>query len=147
MKRVRKHYELSEQANNKLMQLIEFRNNENDNIGLPRVSEKSMIEESIDLLHSSKFGKDVFDNTMTKLENVLGTLMINTLNEYAKPFSNVLENIYIQNDMNKEMILFILKANGILPENQFEIDKLIDDNEELNKLIKSSVLQKKEKAE
>lgn len=144
LKKIQKHYEFNSSSLKKIEQITAYKNNENASAGLSKISEKSIVEDSIDLLHSSIFGKDVFDQTMNKLENVLGNLLTNVLNEYAARFSNSLENIYMQNEETKEMLLLILKANDILPESQNDINALLMSNDTLEDYIKEAVLFKKE---
>ncbi len=140
MKKIRKHYELHNDTNTKIQQLLNYKKTENERVEIySKVSEKMIIEEAISLYHSSKFGKDVFDETMTKLELVLGNMMKNVLHEFVSSFTEPLEKIYMQNIEIKEMLLFILKANNILPNHQHEIAKLLMKNEELEKLIQDAI--------
>ncbi|MEG3039462.1 MAG: hypothetical protein RR788_04090, partial [Erysipelotrichaceae bacterium] len=128
----------------KLQQIINLKNAENEKYGMSKLSEKAIVEESINLLHSSLFGKDVFDQTMNKLEIILGNRMQKVLNEYATPFAQSLENIYEQNNEIKQMLLLILRANDIMPEDQSEINSLIRMNTKLENSIKDAILIKSE---
>ncbi|MEG0359268.1 MAG: hypothetical protein RR598_08390 [Anaerorhabdus sp.] len=140
MEKIRKHYELGASIDDKLQQIIMLKNAENEKYGMSKLSEKAVVEESINLLHSSLFGKDVFDQTMNKLEIVLGNMMQKVLNEYATPFAQSLENIYAQNNEIKQTLLLILKANDIMPESQNEINSLVWTNSDLENKIKEAVL-------
>lgn len=132
----KKIYRLTPSTLDKIEKLKKAKELENPGI---KIYEKDIIIDSIDLSFSSKFGKDVFDETMTKLELVLGNMMKNVLNEFVANIAEALDKMYMQNIEVKEMLLFILKANDILPNNQYEIAKLLMKNEELNELIQNAI--------
>lgn len=132
----KKIYRLTPSTLDKIEKLKKAKELENPGI---KIYEKDIIIDSIDLSFSSKFGKDVFDDTMTKLELVLGNMMKNVLNEFVVNIAEALDKMYMQNIEVKEMLLFILKANDILPNNQYEIAKLLMKNEELNELIQNAI--------
>lgn len=138
---IRKNYKLQKNTIDKIKKLKSVVESENPQI---KIYEKDVVVQAVDLLFSSKFGKDVFDQTISRLETVLGNMMKATLNEYVINFANTFENIYTQNEQNKEMLLLILKANEILPNSQQEINSLIMMNEKIENFIKEAVLLKME---
>ena len=141
MNEIRKQFKLNKVTIDKLEKLKYAREQE---LIEQRVYEKDILVEAIDFYYSSKFGKDVFDQTMTKLENVLGNLIQNMMDEYIVRLISGLDNIYFQNEELKQMMLFLLKANSVLPEEQIKINSLVMLNETLEEKIKEAVLMKME---
>lgn len=141
MSDIRKQFKLNKTTIDKLEKLKYAREQE---LIEQRVYEKDILVEAIDFYYSAKFGKDVFDQTMTKLENVLGNLMQNILDEYSVRLISSLDNLYFQNEEIKQMMLFLLKSNSVLPEEQNKINSLVMLNESLDEKIKEAVLMKME---
>lgn len=145
MKRVRKHYEVTEDTDKKIKQLLELKKQESELSGITLFfSEKMIVEEAINYYHSAKFGKDVFDQTMSKLELVLGNMMTKVINEYAERFAISHGNLFGQNQEIKEMLLLILKANDVLPDDHEKIFSLIMQNNILGEMIHEAVTLKSE---
>lgn len=138
---MRKEFKFKKDTITKIEQLKNIYQSENIE---SKTYDKDIIIDAINLLYSSKFGKDVFDQTMNKLENVLGNMLTSVLNEYVIRFATSLDHIYTQNEQSKEMLLLILKANDILPESQNELNSLIMMNAKLDEYIKEAVLLKQE---
>lgn len=105
MSDIRKQFKLNKTTIDKLEKLKYAREQE---LIEQRVYEKDILVEAIDFYYSAKFGKDVFDQTMTKLENVLGNLMQNILDEYSVRLISSLDNLYFQNEEIKQMTLLVL---------------------------------------
>lgn len=112
-----------------------------------KVYDKDIIVEAIDYAYSSKYGKDVFDHTMAKLELVLGNMMKKVLDEYITRIIAALENLQLQDELSKEMLLLILKANDVLPHSQSEINSILMMNQDLDDMVKEAVLFKKQMGE
>lgn len=137
----RKQYKLQSKTIDKINKLKVARESENPEI---KVYEKDVIVEAIDYAYSAKFGKDVFDQTMTKMEVVLGNMMKSVLNEHVLKLAAALDTIHMQNEQINESLLLILTANDIMPHTQNEVLALLMRNENLDNLIHEAVLIKKE---
>lgn len=145
MNETRKQYKFNADTISKINKMMQAKQSENATAGIDaRVYERDIVIQSIDYAYSAKFGKDVFDQTMQKLENVLGNMMQSMLDEYVMRLINVMNNLSLLSTENKEMLLLILKANDILPEDEKQIAALIMNNANLEDAIRTAVMMKSE---
>lgn len=138
---VRKEFKFNKETITKIEKLKYLKSQENGEI---KTYEKDVLVEAIDYMYSSKLGKDVFDHTMTKLELVIGNRMTKIMNEYIATFATAIENVYLQNEQLKEMMIMFIRSNNIIPMEQEQINSVIMKNDELDKYVKEAILFKRE---
>ena len=141
MDEIRKQYKFSSDIISKIEKLKYAKEQENPSV---KIYEKDILVDAINLAYSAKFGKEVFDQTMSKLELVLGNMMKKVLSEYAERFARSHENLFEQNEEIKEMLLLVLRASNVLPDDQNKILALMLGNLQLSEMIHDAVILKQE---
>ena len=61
-----------------------------------------IVIQAIDLAYSAKFGKDVFDETIERLDTVISNSVHKLLLEHLNPMAEAFSNLYHQEELNKE---------------------------------------------
>lgn len=136
IKEIRKEFRLKKDVIDKIEQLKILKETENPGI---KIYEKDVIVDAIDLAYSSKFGKEVFQETLSRLETVLSASMEKVLIEHLTPHATALTNIYDQATLSKEAMLLILVANGIVDNDLETIVKLIQKTSELEMSLSKAI--------
>ena len=141
MNDIRKQYKLSVGIIEKIEKLKRAKELENPGI---RIYEKTIIRDAVDLAYSAKFGKEVFQETMTKLELMINTTMTKLLLEHLTPYAKALSNIHEQAEVSKEAMLLILVANKIVGNDPRVIANLISKNSNLEYILSEAIALRKE---
>lgn len=144
MEKHRKQFKLNQSTIDKIEKLKHTKELENPGI---KIYEKDIIIDAINLLYSSKFGKDVFEETINKLDTVIMNSMNQILRENLKPYADALNNIYSQGQISKEAMLLILRANNIVePEKNGMLKRLLE-NQNYEDIMEEALYQKRERLE
>lgn len=133
-----KGYRFDDDVLGKLSQLMEATKIKNPGIN---VYEQDVVIEAINFYHSSIFGKDVFDQTMHKLETVIGNRVDHIMAQHTQILGELINNTHNQALLSKEATYLLLLATGSMKP---DIDKdvlqnIINRNVATNMLISRAV--------
>lgn len=138
---IKKHYQLTSPTIDKIEKLKKAKELENPGI---KVYEKDIIVDAVDLAYSAKFGKEVFQETMSKLETMIGNIVHKILLEHLSPHAQALSKVYDQVQISKESMLLLLLANNVVDLNQIEMNNHVINNQKLEDVIEQAIFYKKE---
>lgn len=138
---VKKIYRFSPITVDKIEKLKAAKELENPGI---KVYNQDIVVEAIDLLYSSKFGKEVFNETMKKLENMIKYTVHDIVKTNLEPFAVALDNLYREEQISKETMLMMLRANGIITEDQNIVTNQVFNNDTMNEMIEKAIHEKRD---
>lgn len=138
---IKKNYRFTNETIDKIEKLKRAKELENPGI---KIFEKDILVDAVDLAYSSKFGKEVFQETMSKLETMMSNVVHKTLLEHLAPFATAIDNVHDQVQISKEAMLLILVANKIVGSDPNIISNLVIKNSELEYLIAKAIELKSE---
>lgn len=138
---IRKEFKFKKDTVEKIEKLRKAQELENPGI---KIYSKTVVSDAIDLAYSAKFGKEVFQETMTRLELMISTTMSKLLLEHLEPYANALSNIYDQAAVSKEAMLLILVANKIVGNDPNVLANLISKNVQLEYVLSQAIEIRKE---
>ncbi|MDQ0363254.1 hypothetical protein [Breznakia pachnodae] len=138
---IRKEFKFKKDTVEKIEKLRKAQELENPGI---KIYSKTVVSDAIDLAYSAKFGKEVFQETMTRLELMISTTMSKLLLEHLEPYANALSNIYDQAAVSKEAMLLILVANNIVGNDPNVLANLISKNAQLEYVLSQAIEIRKE---
>ena len=137
----RKQFKLNSVTLDKIQKLKNAKVLENPGI---KIYEKDIVIQAIDLAYSAKFGKDVFDETIERLDTVISNSVHKLLLEHLNPMAEAFSNLYHQEELNKEAMLLILRANNVVRKEEEGIFQQLLKNESLEEVITAALRKKKE---
>lgn len=137
---IRKEFKFKKDTVGKIEKLRKAQELENPGI---KIYSKTVVSDAIDLAYSAKFGKEVFQETMTRLELMISTTMSKLLLEHLEPYANALSNIYDQAAVSKEAMLLILVANKIVGNDPNVLANLISKNAQLEYVLSQAIEMRK----
>lgn len=137
---IRKEFKLKQDTIDKIEKLKKAKELENPGI---KIYEKDIMVDAIDLAYSAKFGKEVFQETMSKLETIMGNTVHKILIENLTPHAQALEKIYDQVQISKEATLLLLLANNVVDLNQVMMNEHVIKNQKLEDVIEQAIYYKK----
>ncbi|MFV0380753.1 MAG: hypothetical protein ACK5KR_00740 [Breznakia sp.] len=133
---IKKHYQFRKTTIDKINKLKTAQELENYGIN---IYEKTVVSDAIDLAYSAKFGKEIFEETMTKLDTIISSTVNNLLIEHLRPYAKALSNIYEQTEITKEAMLLLLVANNVVDVDAKILAKNLEENQDLEFLIAESL--------
>ena len=137
--KIKKTFRFDEGVLDKLEQLVQAKNFENEKFGIPSYNNTEMIEQSISFMHSHTFGKDVMDSTVQKLEVIISSAVKLSLTNYVDQFARSLNRLNYNDDKMIESIFLLMMANGMIPDNQETVNELIQKTDYIHDMIDHAI--------
>ena len=142
----RKNYRFDDATLIKLQQLQEVMNAEIEGSGIRTYSEKDIVVFAIEYYHAAKFGKDILNQELNKLELIISNTIDLVLRNYVDKFATALNTLNQNDDFLKVVMLMIVRSSKMIPENYEGIYQAVQKQKHYNELIDEVVAKVNEEA-
>lgn len=133
--KIKKTFRLSDQVIQKIEEIKQSKNYENNQNGSPELNATDIVSEAISFYHSHLFGKDVMDSTIQKLEVIISSAVNLTLRNYVEDFANALNHLNMNDEKMIESMFIMMRANGLILEDHRALMDMVFQNEEYHSLM------------
>ena len=111
-----KSFRIPTDTNTRLLTLVAHENAINEVTGLSAETETSIAIKAIDFYYYSKMSKEAMDQSVDKMQQVLGNVMELLLKGYFDQLAIALNTMNRNDNQILTLLVSLIKANNVLPE-------------------------------
>lgn len=128
----------------KIKQLKNAINVENEKYGKPEVRDTEVIEAAITFFHSHTFGKDVMESTVDQLEVIISSSIKLTMRNWWDDLAKAMNRLNYNSDKTLDSLYILMMSLDLIPNDQQKMNDLIKASEVYHDVVDVAIKKKNE---